>query len=575
MEPESSPPEQDQWDEDLGEEFLSQVTETATGMLDLSLQVNEFKEMMEEAVRIQTLELQEREKDSDFKVSLEAELLTLVLEMQTKEVVAQLKEQQKLCEESVAKKREELKREVQARSEKLEAREKVLSLLDENVRERSNELEKREEQFQLKDRDVEVEREYLELKEKKVEEIMSELEAREKVLSSLDETFKEKSTELEKREEQFQQTQDSEAKEIGVKMRSLELKEKELEEREELLKGKEKEFAERSIQAENRKRSRNECETSLFAENDREDNPLIHTGKRYKPIREKETDSDCGLYGRTSYDYASASASEENGREVYEVIYIDDAADEEPEPYNCLDADFNDFNNTMGSFSVGQVWALYDTLDHMPRFYARIRRILERQQRVEVTWLESVLQSAESSQGKPAPIACGKFKYGDKTTRSHLVFSHLMYHHIRTAGNKKTITINPRKGETWALFRDWNRDNWKQQKRPYSYDFVLVLSEFDSVHGIGVAYLERVEGFTSVYQVAEQDMYECAEENIVLQRMVPSDEMLRFSHRVPSFELNGDEREGVPPGSFELDPAAIPRDYLEALDVKEEEGSLS
>ncbi|KAG2272887.1 hypothetical protein Bca52824_067442 [Brassica carinata] len=556
MEPESSPPEQDQWDEDLGEEFLSQVTETATGMLDLSLQVNEFREMMEEAVRIQTQELQEREEDSDFKVSLEAELLTLVLEMQTKEVVAQLKEQHKLCEESVAKKRQELKREVQVRTEKLEAREKVLSLLDENVRERSNEMEKREEQFQLKDREVEVKRESLELKEKKVEEIMSELEAREKVLSSLDETFKEKSTELEKREEQFQQTQDSEAKEIEVKMRSLELKEKELEEREELLKGKEKEFAERSIQAENRKRSRNECETSLFAENDRDDNPLIHTGKRYKPIREKETDSDCELYGRTSYDHASASASasEANGREVYEVIYIDDAADEEPEPYNCLDADFNDFNNTMSSFSVGQVWALYDTLDHMPRLYAKIKKVLELKMRVEVTWLEA-------KQKSPIPIACGEFKNGERTVKSHLTFSHLMVDH--TGKKKSIITINPRKGETWALFRDWNRDNWKQQKRPYSYDFVLVLSEFDSVHGIGVAYLERVEGFTSVYELAEQ--------NGVLQMMVRCDEMLRFSHRVPSFELNGDEREGVPPGSFELDPAAIPRDYLEASEVKQEE----
>ncbi|CDY27812.1 BnaA05g32210D [Brassica napus] len=52
--------------------------------------------------------------------------------------------------------------------------------------------------------------------------------------------------------------------------------------------------------------------------------------------------------------------------------------------------------------------------------------------------------------------------------------------------------------------------------------------------------------------------------------MIPSDEMLRFSHRVPSFKLTGDEEKGVPAGSFELDPAAIPKDCLEPLKVKQE-----
>lgn len=93
------------------EGFLSQVTETATGILDLSLQVKELKEMMEESVRKQTLEVQEKEKDSDFKQSLEAQLLILVMGMQTKEVVAELKEQQRLSKDSMDKKHEEIKRE--------------------------------------------------------------------------------------------------------------------------------------------------------------------------------------------------------------------------------------------------------------------------------------------------------------------------------------------------------------------------------------------------------------------------------------------------------------------------------
>ena len=103
-----------------------------------------------------------------------------------------------------------------------------------------------------------------------------------------------------------------------------------------------------------------------------------------------------------------------------------------------------------------------------------------------------------------------------KHTSSHLMFSHEMPH-VRTG--KKTITINPRKGETWALFRDWK----PQYERPYRYDFVKIESELDSDHGIGVAYLERVEGFTSVYEHAVQHDY--------FKMMIPSDEMLRFSHR--------------------------------------------
>ncbi|WZZ65075.1 hypothetical protein YC2023_076445 [Brassica napus] len=60
-------------DEDLVDRFSSQVTETAYGNLDFSLQWKESKEMMElmvESVRKQSLELQEKQKNSDLKQSL-------------------------------------------------------------------------------------------------------------------------------------------------------------------------------------------------------------------------------------------------------------------------------------------------------------------------------------------------------------------------------------------------------------------------------------------------------------------------------------------------------------------------
>ncbi|KAL0804480.1 hypothetical protein Bca101_096970 [Brassica carinata] len=172
--------------------------------------------------------------------------------------------------------------------------------------------------------------------------------------------------------------------------------------------------------AKSRKRSRHE-----MAEKDIDENCLIRKHKH--DAKEKETTSGCGLHE-------------------------DDGTDEDPEPY-CYE---------------------------MPRYYARIRKILDTQLSLGVRWLES--------------------KANKKT-------------------GKKTITINPRKGETWALFRDWK----PQYERPYRYDFVKIESELDSDHGIGVAYLERVEGFTSVYEHAVQHDY--------FKMMIPSDEMLRFSHR--------------------------------------------
>ncbi|KAK6803544.1 hypothetical protein RDI58_001328 [Solanum bulbocastanum] len=39
-------------------------------------------------------------------------------------------------------------------------------------------------------------------------------------------------------------------------------------------------------------------------------------------------------------------------------------------------------------FKVRQVWAAYDTLDAMPRFYAVIRKILSPAFKLCITWLE-------------------------------------------------------------------------------------------------------------------------------------------------------------------------------------------
>ncbi|VYS56355.1 unnamed protein product [Arabidopsis thaliana] len=290
------------------------------------------------------------------------------------------------------------------------------------------------------------------------------------------------------------EARENELREVEAKRKFFDLKEKELEEKEKELELKQRQVQERSIQD----------GPSVDAE------PL--TQQRNHNDEDKEKDSASVL-----------SAS--------------------------VQIKFNDFRKTMSSFMAGQVWALYDGIDSMPRCYGRIKKVNKCQSRLQVTWLEP---KAEES----VLAACGRFKWENTDTiQSHLAFSHEIHPIIR---GKHFIAVNPSKGETWALFRDWSK-SWnndpEQHKTPYRYDFVEVLVSFDDSLGVGVAYLGKVQGFASVYKQAVQ--------HGVISFMITPEEMQRFSHRVPSFRLNGDEKEGIPAGFFELDPAAIPSCTLE------------
>ncbi|CAA7041235.1 unnamed protein product [Microthlaspi erraticum] len=232
----------------------------------------------------------------------------------------------------------------------------------------------------------------------------------------------------------------------------------------------------------------------------------------------------------------------------------DEDVSEVPEEIVCVDSEFNEFKNTMSSFKVNKVWALYDPLDGMPRLYCKIKKIAKSGSSFQVTCLDS--KDEES-----VPVSCGRFEYGiTETIRSQLVFSHEMKPNIYG----RNISVIPRKGETWALFRDWKRSQLYKHKPPYRYDFVEILFS-DKEQGVGVKFLGKVRGFTSVFNYAEQH---------VIAEMIGTEEMGRFSHRVPSFRLTGDEKNGVPANSFELDPAAVPSCMLGEEAVETETQSV-
>ncbi|KAJ7980192.1 DnaJ domain containing protein [Quillaja saponaria] len=243
----------------------------------------------------------------------------------------------------------------------------------------------------------------------------------------------------------------------------------------------------------------------------------------------------------------------------------------EPEVYVYPDPDFNDFDKDKNEdcFAVGQIWATYDTADAMPRFYAQIRKVLSPGFKLRITWLEPDPDDEDETNwtNEDLPVSCGKFILGNtEVTGDRLMFSHLIS--WEKGGHRDTFKVYPRKGETWALFKNWDI-KWyddAEAHRNYDYEFVEVLSDYVEAEGILVAYLGKLKGFVSLFsRVVKQgiDSFQ-----------VPPVQLFRFSHRVPSFKMTGKERGGVPKGSYELDPASLPTNIEEVavseyLDVKD------
>jgi curved DNA-binding protein CbpA len=239
------------------------------------------------------------------------------------------------------------------------------------------------------------------------------------------------------------------------------------------------------------------------------------------------------------------------------------------------DPDFSNFENDKeeSCFAVNQVWAIYDTTDGMPRFYARVKKVLSPGFKLQITWLEASSDVAHEKDwsDKDLPVACGKFERGgSQRTADRAMFSHQVC--CINGSSRGSYLIYPKKGEIWALFKGWEM-KWSSEpekhRPPYMFEFVEVLSDFDENFGIGVAYLHKVKGFVSIFQRAAHDG--------VIQFCIPPTELYKFSHRIPSFRMSGKEGEGVPAGSFELDPASLPSnldDLGDPIDTKMEKENV-
>lgn len=278
-----------------------------------------------------------------------------------------------------------------------------------------------------------------------------------------------------------------------------------------------------------------------------------------------------GLATGTADDILKKESAPENGNEA--AAAEDSKRKSEPEPVSedktlpdpefieVPDPEFHEFDNDRKEhcFKRQQLWAVYDNMDGMPRFYARIKQVDTPGFKVRITWMEPDPDDQDEIDWvmEDLPVSCGMYKYGKtEVTEDVNMFSHIVNAKSIRRG---LIVIYPVKGETWALYKNWDI-KWNSDPdnhRDYAYEFVEIMSDYDEKSGILVAYMEKVKGFVSLFR---------PEKGVALVN-IPPHELYRFSHMVPCYRTTGKERDGVPEGSFELDPASLPGDLVKANDV--------
>lgn len=218
------------------------------------------------------------------------------------------------------------------------------------------------------------------------------------------------------------------------------------------------------------------------------------------------------------------------------------------------DADFYDFDKDRaeGYFLPGQVWAAYDDDDGMPRFYARVNKVMSSQPfKIQISWLEPRSTSDETIAWLDSGLSltCGEFRVGKSiTTDSVNMYSHMMKFE---KGQRGGFKIYPQQGEIWALYKDW--ENLRAKDGKSGYLVVEVLVGFKEEEGVQVCLLAKLDGYKTLFQ------RRAGEEHSEWIRTLA---LRRFSHQIPSYHLTSDKVPGIKEGCWELDPASTPLDLI-------------
>ncbi|KAL2935479.1 Immunoglobulin superfamily containing leucine-rich repeat protein [Bienertia sinuspersici] len=225
------------------------------------------------------------------------------------------------------------------------------------------------------------------------------------------------------------------------------------------------------------------------------------------------------------------------------------------------DSDFYAFDEDRveRSFKKGQIWAIYDDDDGMPRHYGLIDEVVSLNPfEVRMSWLDLQIDEDERLTCREKlgfHISCGTFEVARKDTTNLLnIFSHVV--ECERAA-RKLYRIYPNKGSIWALYNEraldvGGEDSLTRDKR--CYDVVVFLTSYSEMHGLSMAYLEKIDGFRAVFKRREIGFHAI--------RWLDKDDFRLFSHQVPAKKLSGEEAPHISGECWELDPASLPPDLL-------------
>ncbi|KAK6116301.1 hypothetical protein DH2020_049928 [Rehmannia glutinosa] len=224
------------------------------------------------------------------------------------------------------------------------------------------------------------------------------------------------------------------------------------------------------------------------------------------------------------------------------------------------DSDFHDFDQDRSEecFKPKQIWALYDEEDGMPRLYCLIRDVISvKPFKIYISYLSSKSDTEFGSVNwldSGFTKSCGNFRvFHSETVEQVNIFSHLLSR--EKAGRGGCVRIYPRKGDIWAVYRNWSPD-WNRttpDELRHQYEMVEVLDDYSEENGVWVTPVIKLDGFKTVYR---------RNTNNNATRWIRRREMLCFSHQVPSCLLNV-EGTNLPEGCWDLDPAATPDEFLQ------------
>ncbi|KAL6547743.1 hypothetical protein OROHE_009448 [Orobanche hederae] len=220
------------------------------------------------------------------------------------------------------------------------------------------------------------------------------------------------------------------------------------------------------------------------------------------------------------------------------------------------DSDFHDFDKDRKgrSFKKGQVWAVYDDDDGMPRHYALIDQIVSVNPfEVTLSWLLFQTNGDEdliSLYKMGFYVSCGSFRVSKNTSIKYLnLFSHVVN---CERASRDVYRIYPMKGSVWAIYTSKALEAEKGDGSAGTnrcYDIVLCLSSYSDIHGLSVGYLEKLPGFRTVFKRKEIGV------NAVL--TLGTNDVKLFSHQIPAKKLSDEEARRLPKDCWELDPASL------------------